>query len=85
MGFDNYIYVGIDSIITGQKIEQLRIQQGLTVEVFCEHLGISSTAYYKWIQGRSLPTLDHLVVLRRMCNISLDDIVISREDFDEER
>ena len=82
---DHYIYIGIDNIITGQKIEQLRIQKGLTVEAFCEHLGISSTAYYKWVQGRTLPTLDHLIILRKMCNIPLDDIIITREDIQEER
>lgn len=49
------------------------------------YIGISATAYYKWIQGRALPTLDHLVILRKMCNVSLDELIVVREDFDTEQ
>ena len=81
---DYYYNIGIDSIFTAQRIEQLRLNRGETVEQFTERIGISPSAYYKWMQGKSLPSLDHLIILRKMCNVPLDDIVITREGFERE-
>ena len=84
MGYDSYLCIGIDSFFTGKKIEQLRIQQELTVEAFCEKLGVSTTAYYKWVQGRSTPTLEHLLMIKELSKVPLDDLVVSREEYPEE-
>lgn len=85
MGFDNYLYIGIDNFFTGKKIEQLRIQQGLTVEAFCEKLNVSTTAYYKWLSGRSTPTLEHLLMIKELSKVPLDDLVVPQEEYPEER
>ena len=80
MGFDSYLCIGIDAIITGKRIEKLRIQGGYTVEQFAEMLGVSPNAYYKWVRGENLPALDTLVVIKRCCGIPLDDIVATLEN-----
>jgi hypothetical protein len=33
-------------------------------------------AIYKWISGRSLPSLDNLVILSRLLHTSMEDILV---------
>ena len=33
-------------------------------------------AIYKWISGRSLPSLDNLIILSRILHISMEDILV---------
>ena len=80
MGFDNHLYVGIDNFFTGQKINQLRMQQGLTAESFCNRLGVSTTSYYKRISGRSTPTPEHLLMIKELSRVPPDDLVVSWEE-----
>ena len=37
-------------------------------------------AIYKWLSGRSLPSLDNFVILSRLLNTSIEDILVIDED-----
>lgn len=67
----------IDIAATGEMINNLRKEAGLSIRDIQEVMGFSTPmAIYKWIWGKSLPTVDHLAILSALFNTSLDDIVI---------
>ena len=67
----------VDMKRTGARIDDLRKQAGMSVRDVQDILGLGSVqAIYKWISGKSLPTIDNLVVLSAVWNVSLDDIIV---------
>ncbi len=67
----------VDMKGTGARINDLRKQAGMSVRDVQDILGLGSVqAIYKWISGKSLPTIDNLVVLSVVWNVSLDDIIV---------
>lgn len=68
----------IDMLRTGQNINRLRKQAGLSVKDIQDIFGFATPqAIYKWQQGAALPTIDNLVVLAAIFKVSLDDILIT--------
>ena len=66
----------IDMMGTGQNINRLRKQAGLSVKDLQDIFGFATPqAIYKWQQGASLPTIDNLVVLVAVLQVRLDDIL----------
>ena len=54
----------VDMAQTGQNIQSLRQQRGITVRQLQEMLGFATPqAIYNWQHGVSLPTVDNLVAL----------------------
>ncbi|MBQ9984361.1 MAG: helix-turn-helix transcriptional regulator [Lachnospiraceae bacterium] len=71
----------IDMVKTGQNIIELRKQNGLTVKDLQEMFGFTTPqAIYKWQQGSALPTIDNLVVLAAIFQVSVDDILVIERD-----
>ncbi|MBQ9328904.1 MAG: helix-turn-helix transcriptional regulator [Solobacterium sp.] len=66
----------IDMLATGARITNLRKEHGITVAMIMDKLGVTKTAVYKWQRGEALPTLDNLVILADMMNVTLNDIVV---------
>ena len=67
----------IDTVATGQNIDSLRISAGMSVRDMQEVFGFSTPqAIYKWIHGTSMPTVDNLVILAAMFEVTIDDIVV---------
>lgn len=70
-------YPTIDMVKTGQNIMRLRIQNGFSVRDLQNIFGFSTPqAIYKWQSGISMPTIDNLVVLARLFQVQVDDILI---------
>ena len=64
---------------TGEKIKALRKKNGLTVRELKEIFGFSTEqAIYKWESGYSMPTLDNMVILARVFQTTIDDIIVIR-------
>lgn len=62
---------------TGARIDTLRKQAGMSVRDVQDILGLGSVqAIYKWIAGKSLPTIDNLIILSAIWDVSLDDIIV---------
>lgn len=61
---------------TGQNIAILREQRGISVRELQRMMGFSTPqAIYKWQHGRSLPTVDNLVVLSAIFAVPIDAIL----------
>lgn len=67
----------VNTKATGQNINNLRLAAGMTVKDMQEVFGFTTPqAIYKWIHGSSMPTIDNLVVLASIFNVTMDSIVI---------
>ena len=63
---------------TGERISILREQRGLSVRELQRLLGIATPqAIYKWQHGETLPTIDNLVALSSILDVSIDDILVT--------
>ncbi len=61
---------------TGTKINLLRKKANLSVKEIQEVFGFENPqAIYKWIHGRNLPTVDNLIILAEIFNVTVDDIL----------
>ncbi len=67
----------INMVATGQRIDNLRIEAGLSVRDMQAVFGFATPqAIYKWIHGTSLPSIDNLVILADLLGVTMDDIVV---------
>lgn len=61
---------------TGENIRHLREQSGLSVKDLQEIFGFATPqAIYKWQQGTSLPSIDNLVVLAKLFDVPIEQII----------
>ena len=76
------IYLCIRQKETGRRIKELLVQRGYTVRDVQEAMGFENPqAVYKWLSGRSLPSLDNLLILSKMLNSTMEDILVIDGDF----
>ena len=62
---------------TGEKIVSLRKAAGLTVKDIQTACGFGTPqAVYKWQQGMALPTVDNLVILAELFDVTVDEIIV---------
>ncbi|MEH2958367.1 helix-turn-helix transcriptional regulator [Candidatus Merdisoma sp. JLR.KK006] len=68
----------IDMVRTGENINRLRKQAGLSVRELQDIFGFATPqAIYKWQQGAALPTIDNLVMLAAVLQVRIDDILVT--------
>lgn len=66
----------IDVPMTGAKIDLLRKKANMSVKDMQEIFGFATPqAVYHWIHGRSLPSIDNLIVLANIFNVTIEDIL----------
>ena len=66
----------INTVATGQNINRMRIEAGMTVRNMQDVFGfITPQAIYKWIHGTAMPTIDNMVILAAMFGVTVDDII----------
>ena len=69
----------IDTVKTGQNIVSLRQKKGLAVRDLQDAFGFATPqAIYKWQHGAAMPTIDNLVVLATLFDVSVDDIIVTK-------
>ena len=62
---------------TGRCIERQRRQAGLTVRDLQTYFGFEyPQAIYKWQHGECLPTVDNLLALARLLQVSMEDLLV---------
>ena len=67
----------IDLTATGINITRLRIRAGLTVKDVQDVFGFATPqAIYKWQHGTAMPTIDNLVALAMIFDVSVDEILV---------
>ena len=57
------------------KIAQLRRQMGWSQDELAQKLDVSRQAVYKWENGQSRPDTDKLLVLAKLFNVSVDNLL----------
>ena len=72
----------LDMVATGRNIMKLRKAAGLSVREIQNIFGFTTPqAIYKWQHGTAMPTIDNLVVLAAVLDVTIDEIlVVQRED-----
>lgn len=69
----------IDLPKTGAKINLLRKKANISVKEIQEVFGFESPqAIYKWIHGRNLPTVDNLIILAEIFDVTVENILSIR-------
>ena len=66
----------INTVATGQNINRMRIDAGMTVRDMQEVFGFTTPqAIYKWIHGTAMPTIDNMLILADMFDVTIDEII----------
>ena len=65
----------IDMKRTGENIKVFRKAADVSVKDIVKNTGVSERAVFKWQQGKSVPTIDNLIILAVMFNVTIDQIV----------
>lgn len=69
----------------GEVIRKYRKQLNLTQEEMAYRLGVTTPAVNKWENGNSYPDIMMLAPIARLLNISLDTLLVFREELTEEK
>ena len=73
----NPICLSIKQEETGKRIKQLLQDHGYKVKDIQVAMGFETPqVVYKWLSGKSLPSLDNFVILSRLLNTSIEDILV---------
>lgn len=71
------MYLSIQPKETGDQIKKLIKEKGYTVKDVQRAMGFENPqAIYKWMAGRTLPSLDNLIILSRMLHTKMEDILV---------
>lgn len=69
----------IDLKNTGTQIKSLRKLNGFTVKDIQDIFGFEyPQAVYAWEQGKNVPTIDNLLVLARLYEVSVESLIITQ-------
>ena len=75
----------IDMVKTGENIDRLRKKSGLTVKQLQDVFGFSTPqAIYKWQHGAALPSVDNLVALAAIFQVSVEEILVLEKETEGE-
>lgn len=74
----NLCDLGIDLEATGKNISYLMQKNRVTSKMLAETLGISVQSISKWRHGVSLPSIDNFLILGKIFNMSIEDILVQR-------
>lgn len=67
----------VDASKTGTRLKMLMTEKGLKAKDLQEIFGFSyPQAIYNWLSGKTLPSIDNLVVLSSVLEVSLEEILV---------
>lgn len=76
----------IDTVKTGKNIERMMAERGLTARDIQQRLGFAERRpVYFWLAGKNLPSIDNLLMLAEMMHVSMDDILVRRDEYGQQR
>ena len=68
----------IDVALTCQNLKKLCDEKGLSAMKLQNILKLESVqTCYKWFSGKGIPKIDNLLVLARMLDVRLEDILVT--------
>lgn len=71
------------NIEIANRLVNLRKEKGLSQEQLAEKIGVSRQAVSKWERSEASPDTDNIILLARLYNISLDDLLRTEDDIPE--
>lgn len=67
----------INMTATGSNIKNLIKENGLRIAEVQELCGFNTPqSIFKWMRGDALPSLDNLVILAHILNVTIDEIIV---------
>ena len=70
-------YPVIDLPATGRRINQIRKEKGMTVQMLQEYFGMKNPqSIYRWFRGETLPSLENAFALSALLGTSLDELLV---------
>ena len=67
----------INADATGKQLKRIRKEHNFSVQDIQHQIGlISAQAIYKWERGQALPSLDNIVILAKLYEVTLDDLLV---------
>ena len=67
----------INMTATGSNIKTLIKAKGIKVTELQNILGFNTPqSIFKWMRGESIPSIDNLVILAHILNVTIDEIII---------
>ena len=76
------VQVTINLEKTGEQLKTITKEKGYEVKDLMTLTGYSSQAVYKWFNGKSLPSIDTLVVLSKALNMDINELLVIDGEFD---
>lgn len=74
-------YPTIDLPKTGRRMKELCAARQITAKDLKERLHLGTVqAVYHWFGGERLPNVDNLFAMSRILKVSMDDLVVAKED-----
>lgn len=64
----------------GTRIQQLRINSGLSQEKLAEMLHVSRQSVSKWEMEQSLPEVDKIILMSRLFHVGTDELLLEEAD-----
>ena len=75
------VYISIDQEKTGRRIKALMKEKNLSVRDMQEACGFERPqAVYKWLGGKTLPSIESLVIIAALFHVSIDGILVKCGD-----
>ena len=69
----------IDMAATGAHLNTLFTTHGFSVIAIKNYLGLNTTnAIYKWLHGKSIPSIDNLLALSILFNTNINELLVYR-------
>ena len=73
-------FTTLDAVLTGRKIHSAIKQSGYSIRELQEMLGLSCPQpIYRWIKGRTLPSIDNLYMLSRILGVHMEELLVPRD------
>lgn len=70
------MYPVINTELTGRKIKELMDLYHLVPRDIQDYLSLSCVqTVYRWLDGKNIPSIDHLYALSELFHVSIDEIV----------
>ena len=73
------IYPVLDLKATGENIKRLCEEQGISAEQLRQIMGLESVqSCYKWFSAKNLPEISNLIILSKVLDVPIEQILVTR-------
>ena len=70
--------ITLDYNNTGKLIRNTCMKRGVSVDDIADHINVSRQTVYSWFSSKKMPTVDHLIELSDLLDVSVDELLARR-------